>query len=160
MGNAQQTEQSVVQILADNVRVLGIDQEDNEETAKPVVTKSVTIEVTPDQAQTISLGQTVGSVSLALRHPADDAKMVRRVTTVADLAAEFPRRAPVAAAPRRAAAQPQAAAPPPPPPDLQVRVVRGTDAAIYRGAENNFLSAVTDSTGNVARAAPAVVGTP
>jgi pilus assembly protein CpaB len=159
VGTAQQTDQSIVQILAENVRVLGIDQDDNEETAKPVVTKSVTVEVTPDQSQTISLGQTVGNVTLALRHPADDAKMVRRVTTVADLSAEFPRRAPVAAAPRRAAPQAQAAAPPPPPPDLQIRVVRGTDASVYRGAENSFLSAVGDSLNNTARAAPAVVGT-
>jgi pilus assembly protein CpaB len=156
---SDQNQQSIVQILADNVRVLGIDQESNDETAKPVVTKSVTIEVTPDQAQLISLGQTVGTVSLALRHPTDDAKMARRVTTVADLSAELPRRAPAPVV--RRVAQPQAAAPPPPPPpELQVRVVRGTDASIYTGAQNNFLSAVANGTANAARAAPTVVGVP
>jgi pilus assembly protein CpaB len=81
------TEQSssVTQILAENVRVLAIDQSDNVEADKPVVAKVVTVEVTPDQAQTVSLAQTVGQVTLTLRHVADDAPLTRKTTTVSDL---------------------------------------------------------------------------
>ncbi len=76
---------TVTQILADNVKVVGVDQSDNDEADKPAVAKAVTIQVTPEQAQTITLGQTVGSVSLSLRHVADDAPLARRATTVAEL---------------------------------------------------------------------------
>lgn len=76
---------TITQILAENVRVLGVDQLDNVEANKPVVAKVVTVEVTPDQAQSISLGQSVGQVAFTLRHVADDAPLVKKTTTVADL---------------------------------------------------------------------------
>ena len=76
---------TVTQVLAENVRVLGVDQSDNNEADKPVVTKAVTLEVTPEQAQSISLGGTVGTVSLSLRHVADEVPLARQATTVADL---------------------------------------------------------------------------
>jgi len=44
---------ALTQVLAENVLVLGVDQSDNDEADKPVVAKAVTVEVTPDQAQTI-----------------------------------------------------------------------------------------------------------
>ena len=91
---------TVTQILAENVRVVGIDQSDNDEADKPTVAKAVTIEVTPEQAQTITLGQTVGSVSLSLRHVADAEPLARHATVVAELGFVPPpaRAAPVAAA--------------------------------------------------------------
>jgi pilus assembly protein CpaB len=76
---------SVTQALAENALVLGVDQSDNAEANKPVVAKAVTVEVTPDQAQAISLGQSVGTITLALRHVSDDAALVNRMTTEADL---------------------------------------------------------------------------
>ena len=81
------TEQNstVTQILAENVRVLAVDQSDNVEADKPVVAKVVTVEVTPDQAQTVSLAQSVGQVTLTLRHVADDSPLTRKTTTVSDL---------------------------------------------------------------------------
>ena len=75
----------VAQIIAENVRVLGIDQSDNDEADKPSVAKAITIEVTPAQAQTITLGQTVGNVSLSLRHVADSEALAKRATTEAEL---------------------------------------------------------------------------
>ncbi|HVV65569.1 MAG TPA: Flp pilus assembly protein CpaB [Rhizomicrobium sp.] len=84
---------SVTQVLAENALVLGVDQSDNAEEHKPVVAKAVTVEVTPDQAQAISLGQSVGTITLALRHVSDDASLVNRMTTEADLGREArPRR--------------------------------------------------------------------
>ena len=112
--------QPVVQALAENVLVLGLDQA--AEAEKPTVARAVTVEVTPDQAQTIQLAQSIGQVTLALRQTADEQPLVKRVTTVADLAG--PR--PVIA--RRAAA---VAARPRPPELPQVRVTRGTEIAGY-----------------------------
>ncbi len=76
---------TVTQVLAENVLVLGVDQLANTEADKPVVAKAVTVEVTPEQAEAVSLAQAVGQVSFALRHVADDAALPKRVMTVADL---------------------------------------------------------------------------
>jgi pilus assembly protein CpaB len=113
-------EQSQVQVLAENVLVLGVDQQ--AEAEKPTVARAVTVEVTPDQAQAIPLAQAIGEVSLALRQSADEQSLVRKVTTVADLGPVRPRTAAVV---RRAAARPA------PPPLPQVKVTRGTEVAGY-----------------------------
>ncbi len=76
---------TLTQILAENVRVLGVDQSDNDQADKPVVSKAITVEVTPDQAQSISLGQSVGTISLTLRHVADDTPLTRKSMAVSDL---------------------------------------------------------------------------
>ena len=76
---------SVTQILAQNVKVLGVDQSADDTTDKPSVSRSVTVEVTPPQAQTITLGQTVGAVSLSLRHVSDPMLLTRRATTSGQL---------------------------------------------------------------------------
>jgi pilus assembly protein CpaB len=112
---------TVTQLLAANVRLLAVDQTDD--TDKPVVTKSVTVEVTPEQAQTISLAQSVGTVSFALRSAADDSVSDRRLTTVADLGGE-----------RRAAASPRFHRPSKPvlvSKEKTVRVTRGVETTGY-----------------------------
>jgi pilus assembly protein CpaB len=81
-GDKQET---VTQTIAENILVLGVDQSADDQSSKPVVAKAVTVEVTPEQAQAISLGQSVGTVSLALRHPADNEPLARNAMTVADL---------------------------------------------------------------------------
>ncbi len=58
-------------ILLQNVLVLGIDQDANEEREQPAVVKAVTVEVTPQQSQKLSLAQQVGVLSLALRAVTD-----------------------------------------------------------------------------------------
>lgn len=87
---------TVTQVLAENVRVLGVDQSDNDEQNKPVVAKAITVEVTPDQAATLNLGESVGSLSLTLRHVADAAGLARKATTVSDLGFAPRRPAPAA----------------------------------------------------------------
>ena len=62
---ANQPNDAITQVLAENVLVLGVDQSSNDTADTPVVARSITVEVTPSQAQTISLGQTVGTLSLA-----------------------------------------------------------------------------------------------
>lgn len=114
----------VTNVLAQNVRVLGVDQADDVDADKPVVTKAVTLEVMPDEAQTISLAQAVGTVSLSLRQTSDSAPLTRRNMSVSELAGA-PRavnRAPVR---RRVAAAPAA------PAGAQVQVTRGVATEQY-----------------------------
>lgn len=113
---------TVTQALAENVKVLGIDQSDNDEATNPAVARAVTVEVTPAQAQTISLAQAVGTVSLTLRHVADELPLARKVTTVSDLGF-FGRPAVTRAVAVRA---------PAPPPGHEIRVTRGVETAGYR----------------------------
>lgn len=107
---------NVLSVLAENIRVLGVDQTPDAD--KPTVAKSVTLEVTPEQAQTISLAQAVGHITLALRHTSDETPLARKAITVADLGGVRP---PVV---RRAAA-PRA------PTGASVRVARGIEISGY-----------------------------
>jgi pilus assembly protein CpaB len=111
---------SVTQILAENATVLGVDQTSDLEADKPIVAKAVTVEVTPAQAQAISLGQTVGQISLSLRQIADNAPVPNKATTVADFG--FRPQGAVKAAPR---------AKPRPTGLSEVRVVRGVESTAY-----------------------------
>lgn len=115
---------TVTQILAENVRVLGVDQSDDVDADKPVVAKAVTIEVTPDQAQAISLAQQVGTVSLSLRQVADDAALARKSLTANELGRYGP---PPVARPRtvRVAARPSQSG------LTEVHVTRGTEISGY-----------------------------
>jgi pilus assembly protein CpaB len=127
-GDANNT---VTQVLAENILVLGVDQSNNDETDKPVVARTLTVEVTPDQAQTISLAQSVGNVSLTLRQVADAAGLARKSTTVADLGF-VARKAP--AAPTGPSAPGPAAGPARPrllPGQVEVHVTRGVETSGY-----------------------------
>lgn len=133
-GNDQNT--SLTQVLAQNVRVVGVDQSDNQAADKPVVVKAITVEVSPDEAQAITLAQSVGAVSLALRQISDQAPLTRQETTMADLsrhgagavapAVSVRPSAPVA--PRRRAARPQVAESR----ASEVRVTRGVMTTGYQ----------------------------
>ena len=60
--------QPITDVLLQNIKVLGIDQKaDQPDDGAADVVKSVTIEVTVEQAQKITLASTVGTLSLALR---------------------------------------------------------------------------------------------
>jgi pilus assembly protein CpaB len=111
----------VTQVLAENVRVLGVDQLDDDSANKPQVARAVTVEVKPDQAQAISLAQAVGQVSLSLRHVSDELPLTKRATTVADLSVGAVRPVAARAVVRRAG-----------PAGDSVSVVRGLEAVGYR----------------------------
>jgi len=55
-------------VFLQNMKVLAIAQDANEDRSKPAVVKAVTFEVTPTQAQKLTLAQKLGSLSLSLRH--------------------------------------------------------------------------------------------
>jgi pilus assembly protein CpaB len=115
---------TVTQALAQNIRVMAVDQADVTADGKAILAKAVTIEVTPDEAQSISLAQSVGVVTLSLRQVADAAPLGRKATTVADLGA-FGARPSGSGAPaaRRKPAYPAGT--------REVKVFRGVDVTGY-----------------------------
>lgn len=62
------------EVLLQNLTVLGIDQISSEDSDQPVVVKTATIQVTPEEAQKLAIGERLGTLSLALRNYADTAK--------------------------------------------------------------------------------------
>jgi pilus assembly protein CpaB len=55
------------EIILQNITILGIDQSADQAADKPILARTATVEVTPEQAQKVILAQQAGSLSLALR---------------------------------------------------------------------------------------------
>jgi pilus assembly protein CpaB len=100
----------VSDVILQNVVVRGIDQIADEDRNKPQVVKSVTVEVSPEDAQKLALAQQVGELSLALRNVATNDTAKTHSVRVRDLVNE-PAPAP---APKQVAEKPQRLAPEPP----------------------------------------------
>lgn len=118
---------TITQTLADNVKVLAVDQLADDAADKPVVANAITIEVSPAQAQTIRLAEAVGSVSLALRQVSDQAPSGKRVATVNDLGGYFGGATKAAYTPpaRTTGAAPVRSS------GMEVRVTRGVETKSY-----------------------------
>jgi len=119
-------------LLLQDVKVIAIDQIASQQKNNPVVAKALTLEVTPVQAQKISLATNVGSLSLILRK-AGDANIVAnsRVTEV-DLSNAPRPMPPPAPAPVKIELPP-----PPAPSDATVTIIRnlkGVDYKVMKGA--------------------------
>jgi len=75
----------VAETVATNVRVLSLEQSVDEQTGKPVLGQTATVEVTPKQAETLALAKEMGKLTLALRgsgaEPAEAAEAKRPFTT-------------------------------------------------------------------------------
>jgi pilus assembly protein CpaB len=112
-------ETAATDVLLQNVKVLGVDQDANERKDKPTVARAVTLEVSAEEAQRVILGSQVGTLSLALRNGADAAARSPRTVGLADLR-------PSVASVRAPAGDTGAA----------VRVLRGTDAVEMRVARD------------------------
>jgi pilus assembly protein CpaB len=109
----------ITQLVAENVRVLGVDQVDDQESSKPMVVKTATIEVTPEQAQSVTLAQTLGTLSMSLRHVQDTQPVGRLVTTAAAFGFSTGPRPVMSHAVQRPAGP-------------TVRVTRATDTSVYQ----------------------------
>jgi len=72
-------------VLMQNIKVLGIDQESNDEKDKPKVVRAVTVEVTNDHSQKLALAQQVGTLSLTLRNSTNTKAITHRRVRVRDL---------------------------------------------------------------------------
>lgn len=53
--------------ILQNIRVVGVDQQADEELDTPGIARTVTVEVTPQQSQRVALAQKAGQLSLSLR---------------------------------------------------------------------------------------------
>jgi pilus assembly protein CpaB len=66
------SETQTSEMILKNIRVLAIDQTISEKDGQKVITgKTATLELSPRQAETLTLAQKLGSISLALRSIAD-----------------------------------------------------------------------------------------
>ncbi|WDZ80748.1 Flp pilus assembly protein CpaB (plasmid) [Ensifer adhaerens] len=79
------SEQTSVDVLLQGVKVLAVDQTADERKDEPSVVKTVTFEVTTDEAQRLTLGANIGTLSLTLRNIASASVEQTRPITVADL---------------------------------------------------------------------------
>lgn len=120
-------DQGITDILLQNVKVLGVDQQASEKNDDPVVARAVTLEVSPLQAQKLTLGQTVGQLSLTLRNVLNVQAETARAVTLTDLGVPEPPKVDAPAAP----SAPVKAAKPAPAVDGRptVRVVRGLESS-------------------------------
>jgi pilus assembly protein CpaB len=75
----------ITDILLQNVKVLGIDQLANDNQEKPVVVQAVTVEVSPEQSQKLTLASQVGSLTLSLRNVLDAEAELARTVGIRDL---------------------------------------------------------------------------
>lgn len=75
----------ITDVLMQDIKVLGIDQDASEDKNKPKVARAVTLEVTPEQSQKLTLAQTVGQLALALRGATNTASVAHRRIYVRDL---------------------------------------------------------------------------
>lgn len=117
----------ITDVLLQNIKVLAIDQLTNEKNDKPVVGRAVTIEVTQEQAQKLTLAVTVGTLTLVLRNEANSTATKARTIGVNDLRvgeANTPAAAVAAPAP-----PPVVRAAPKADPMARVEVLRGTQSS-------------------------------
>jgi len=115
-------------LLLQDVKVIAIDQVATQQKDNPVVAKAVTLEVTPYEAQKISLATNVGTLSLILRKAGDGNIVANSRVTEIDLSDE-PRRAPP---PAPAPVKMEAPPPPPVPSDATVTIIRNLKGVDYK----------------------------
>lgn len=120
-GNNQ--DNRVSKIVLQNKRVLSVAQNVEQKEGKPQVARSITLEVSPEEAEKLSLATQEGQVVLALRATGDDAEAKTAGSNKRDLlqVGAAPVRRPVAAA---------ATAAPAPPSKYQVEVIQGSSRKV------------------------------
>ncbi len=64
--------------ILENIKVLAVDQEASTDKEKPAVVKSVTLELKPEQAETMSEAMQEGKIQLTLRNPMDSNRIVKK----------------------------------------------------------------------------------
>ena len=85
----------VTNLLVQKLKVLGTDQNNNQQDAEPQVVQTVTLEVKNEEAQKLILGMSVGKLSLTLRRVGETDEDVALSVSVEDLQSLSKKRAPV-----------------------------------------------------------------
>jgi pilus assembly protein CpaB len=119
-------------LLLQDVKVIAVDQIVSERKDNPTVAKAVTLEVTPQEAQKITLATDIGHLSLILRKAGDTNVVTNQRVTTADLSAGGERAAPVPAVVNSTPVQAAPARAPSPPPDSTVWIIRDLKAQDYK----------------------------
>lgn len=119
----QNNNSRITDVLLQNIKVIGIDQSADEDASGARVVKAVTLEVSPEQAQQLTLSSAVGELSLALRSYLDVNSVPVRTVTVADLHYGGPVTQPAQPIVHRAAYRREGAS---------ILITRGTDSSVYR----------------------------
>jgi pilus assembly protein CpaB len=120
-------------LLLQDIKVIAVDQISSEQKDRPTVAKAVTLEVTPFQAQKISLATNVGHLSLILRKAGDSNVVADRRVTESDLSqSEAIARKEVPSPPVVPTIAPARPAPVLPPPDMIVSVERNFHSQDYK----------------------------
>jgi len=115
LGTTQDTK--ISKIVLQNKRVLSVAQSTEQKDGKPQLARSITLEVTPEEAEKLSLASQEGSIALALRGLGDDAQLTTIGSNKRDLLA-------LAAAPQKTRAGGVVA---PPPDKYRVEVIHGSN---------------------------------
>lgn len=112
------TDAKISKIVMQNKRVLSVAQSTEQKDGKPQLARSITLEVTPEEAERLSLASTEGQITMTLRGLGDDASVTTIGANKRDLLA-------LAAAPVRkgAAAAPAVVAPQ----KYRVEVIHGSN---------------------------------
>ncbi|HVR17063.1 MAG TPA: Flp pilus assembly protein CpaB, partial [Candidatus Limnocylindrales bacterium] len=108
----------ISKIVLQNKRVLSVAQSTEQKDGKPQLARSITLEVTPEEAEKLSLASQEGQIVLALRGLGDDATTMTIGSNKRDLLA-------LAAAPRKVGGG--SVAQPPPPDKYRVEVIHGSN---------------------------------
>ena len=115
LGAAQDAK--ISKIVLQNKRVLSVAQSTEQKDGKPQLARSITLEVTPEEAEKLSLASQEGQIVLALRGLGDDAHLTTIGSNKRDLLS-------LAAAPRKVAGGAVVA---PPPDKYRVEVIHGSN---------------------------------
>lgn len=115
LGAAQDAK--ISKIVLQNKRVLSVAQSTEQKDGKPQLARSITLEVTPEEAEKLSLASQEGQIVLALRGLGDDAPIATIGSNKRDLLA-------LAAAPQKASG---GVRPVPPPDKYRVEVIHGSN---------------------------------
>lgn len=85
-GHGEEKETQVSKIVLQNKRVLSVAQTSEErKDGKPQIASSITLELTPDEVEKLSVASREGQIILALRGQTDDAIVFTRGSTARDL---------------------------------------------------------------------------
>jgi len=84
-GEVTRTDKRVSDLIVQNVRVLGVDQNADATSEKTRVAKTVTVEVSARDAQRLALAADLGDLSLTLRRAGSETTTQARQVTIADL---------------------------------------------------------------------------
>jgi pilus assembly protein CpaB len=123
----------ITRTILENVRVLAAGQKiEQDREGKPQSVPVITLLVTPEEANSLTMASTQGRIQLALRNTLDSKKVEPPPVLQAVLFGGAPVPLPVMAAPRKTGGAPVVHAAPAPPESFNVEVIRGDKKEISK----------------------------